>query len=157
MRGFRATKDPGSGGQRLARCTPPCLGPGVATPPPGALLSPRTLLLIDLRGQNVLPNNSQGPPTRYPGDIRPRGQLGGERGTGAEGQTLGLEAEAEEEGTADPSPSFQDSCSQEHRGVEPYSALWVVLMPSLGMGRVPGRKHPCSGRSPGNPPKSHEK
>lgn len=90
----------GVGGSDLLNALPPCLGPGVATPPPRALLSPGNLRLTDLGGLDALPYHSCGPPICYPGDTWPRGQLGGDGGAGTGGRTLDVEAEAEEEGNS---------------------------------------------------------
>ena len=136
-----------------------CLGPGVATPPPRALLSPGNLRLTDLGGWMLSPTTAMGHPSATP-ETPGQGVSWVEKGVlGLEGEPWTWRQKLRRKGTADPSSPLQGPCSQEPRGVDPKvpGARRLMPMPSLGEGRVPGRKHPSSGPLPEKHPNSHEK
>lgn len=123
------------------------------------LLFPGNLRLTDLGGWMLSPTTAKGHPSatlETPG----QGVSWVEKGAlGPQGEPWTWRQKLRRKGTADPSSPLHGPCSQEPRGVDPKvpGARRVMPMPSLGEGRVPGRKHPSSGSSPEKDPNSHEK
>lgn len=113
MGGFQATKDPGREAVTnlpisvsLARCTP-------------TLLQGTWNGCASCRGPSASQEPTVDRPTLHPRHPAKGSAEWGREGSGAEGQTLGLEAEAEEEEAADLSLPFQGPKGQESRRVEP--------------------------------------